>query len=412
MKKILLITMMIISWFYVKCQTEEDDKNNVDSIGINLLNAPSNPAFNLMGISPSSIDRPTDLSAFRLSLQNATNSFTKLPTNYAVEISPAAMFDKNSRTLKKLTEGGLKNTFWQSLSVSIGITQSDKEDKETNDENSFTKIGFGLKFSLVRPGMVRALDSFYLLASQTLDEYEKKKQKYFASNSRLKEIETLMQTAPASDIAALNAERTQIRESLFKKIAEDSTDILKTASNKLKEYTVDRLKFDRHGGFLDFASGVALDFPDNRFDNSSVSKAGAWLTGGYDDTRKGISIAGIGRWLFQPDKIFADDRGTLKSKNIHTLDGGVKLTVTALKGKFNFSSEYIYRSVLTKNVIPSSWRLVFNTEYDVGFNQKLTLAIGRNFDGAISKSGNIIAALNFIKGFGSTKKLPSINPNR
>ena len=49
------------------------------TIKVDLLKAPSSPASNLLGIAPSDIEKPTDVSAFMLSLQSATNSFIKLP---------------------------------------------------------------------------------------------------------------------------------------------------------------------------------------------------------------------------------------------------------------------------------------------------------------------------------------------
>jgi hypothetical protein len=401
MKKIVLLTGIIFSCIYSECQTPPE----TDTVNINLLNAPVNPAFNLMGLSPAEIDRPTDLNSFQLSVLTATNGFTQLPTNYAVELSPAAIFTPHTQTLKNLAIGDFGNTLWQSLSISAAISRSDKEDKETADENSFTKLGFGLKVSLIK-NKAKYIDSFYYQLNKTKEEYTKLYKKHFDFDKRLQEIEKKMEdkTTPDSQIEQLNAERTQRRNAIFKKIKDDSTTALNEYAAKFKEFTKERLKFDRQGGFLDFATGIALDFPDNRFNYSLVSKAGAWLTGGYDNSRKGISALGIARVLFQPDKIFADDNGTLNSKDITTFDIGGKLAVTAMKGKFSFNTEYIRRAVLTKNSIPSSWRLVFNTEYDVGFNQKLTLSLGRNFDGTITKDGNIIAAINFIKGFGSSKK--------
>ena len=165
------------------------------------------------------------------------------------------------------------------------------------------------------------------------------------------------------------------------------------------------MKIERIGLFLDFASGFALDFPDNKFDKSLVSKAGAWLTGGYESGNRGFSFLGIGRYLYQPDKIFADDSGKIKARNISTFDAGARVALNAFQGKFSLNAEAIYRSVLNKNVIKPSWRFTFNAEYSVGLNQKITFAFGRNFNSTITKDGNLIAALNFIKGFGSNKKV-------
>jgi hypothetical protein len=114
---------------------------------------------------------------------------------------------------------------------------------------------------------------------------------------------------------------------------------------------------------------------------------------------------GIARYLFQPDKIFADDNNVIQSKDISTFDAGGKLLFNGFNGRLALSTEVIYRSVLTTSTVDPSWRLVFNTEYDIGKNKKLTFAFGRNFDGAISKGGNLIAALNFISSFGSARKI-------
>ena len=75
------------------------------------------------------------------------------------------------------------------------------------------------------------------------------------------------------------------------------------------------------------------------------------------------------------------------------------------KENLSFSAEAIYRSVLGKSVIDPSWRLVLNAEYNLGANRKLTFAFGRDFDGTISKAGNLIAAINFIAGFGNDRKI-------
>ena len=123
-KLILLFTVFSISMFAYA------QKELPDSIDLNLLNAPSNAAFNLMGISTNAIDKPTDLNSFRLSVQNATNSFTKFPSNYAVEFSPTSLFWKKSQTLKQFNSSKFKDVWQQSLAVSFAYSKSNVEDKE------------------------------------------------------------------------------------------------------------------------------------------------------------------------------------------------------------------------------------------------------------------------------------------
>lgn len=402
---------IIISFFICyACMQAKSQSVLQDSVELNLLNAPANPAFNLMGISPSSVERPTDLNSFRVSIQNATNSFTKLPSNYAVEFSPASIFGRKSQTLQKFNSSKFSDVFWQSFSVSVAVATANKDDKETNDTSSFTKLGFGLKVSLVRPHWtattVNKIDSFYYFLKLTNDEYIKLADPVFRSNEKLQAVEKKMAdpNTAADQIPALVKMQGEIRQSIINGLKDSlQQSALAKASADLKAYS-NGLKIERRGAFLDLASGIALDFPDNRFNYSMVSKAGAWLTGGYENGNKGFSILAIGRYLFQPDKIYADDSAKIKSADISTFDFGGRLLCTALKGKFNIGAEAVYRSVLNDNVIPASWRLVLNAEYDVGFNQKLTFSLGKNFDGTVNKSGNIIAALNFIRGFGSSKK--------
>lgn len=408
MKKI--IAGILLSFFTMVSYGQEADADSL----LNLLNAPANPAFNLMGISPASIDRPTDLNSFRLSVQNATNNFSKLPTSYAVEFSPAVLAAKHSQTLKQFNSQKFADVFRQSFSLSIGMVQATgADDGDSEDSVAFTKIGFGAKFSLIRPkwnsSTSKKVDTFYMLLKKENDLFVSNVAEYIDKNPEVINLQKRMVLNPDSAavlIKMLANKRSELLKQMneeIKKTGEEKDAKKEEIAKDLKAYTK-ALKIEREGGFLDFACGMVVDFPDNRFNNSQVAKGGAWLTGGYENGHKGISALGIARLLFQPDKIFADETGKIATNNISTFDAGGKLAFEALQGKFTFSTEAIYRSVLTKNTIKPSWRAVANLEYDLGLkNQKITLAIGRNFDGTVTKDGTLIAAINFIKGFGGQK---------
>jgi hypothetical protein len=401
-KTISIIALTLIS-VTANCQEATQIDTTID---INILNAPSNPAFNLMGISPSSIDKPTDLNAFRLSIQNATNNFSKLPSNYAIELSPALLFGKKSQTLRQFNSTKLNDYFWQTFSVSLGLAQANHDEGDPKDTSTFTKLGFGIKFSLLRPKWTditaKKIDSFYYFLAVADSINNNRATEMIDNNPEIKSLQIQMASHPEKAIE-LNDSLRKKRQELINKLIASKDEVYITASNELKKYAKG-LKIERSGPFLDVAAGLALDFPDNKFTNSLVSKAGAWITGGYQKGNKGVSILGIGRYLYQPDKIFADDSSKIRMANISTFDAGVRIVVNGLQGKFSMSTEAIYRSVLNKNVIDPSWRLTFNAEYDIGVrNQKITLALGRNFDGTVSKAGTLIAAINFIKGFGSPK---------
>ena len=174
MKRIIFVIISLYISITIKAQV-----NTSDSVSLDLLKAPSSPAFNILGIAPSSIDRPTDLNALRLSIQNSSNNFTKFPSNYALEIAPASLLKLNNQTLDKFNSTTLRDVFWQTLGFSLGLTHSDANGNETNDSTSFTKLGLGIKFSLIRPKWSKNTEGLFVRLKEKqkefLDEVDKKK---------------------------------------------------------------------------------------------------------------------------------------------------------------------------------------------------------------------------------------------
>jgi hypothetical protein len=158
----------------------------------------------------------------------------------------------------------------------------------------------------------------------------------------------------------------------------------------------------RIGFTWDIAGGASTEFRNKRFDNTKLYNAGLWTTIGYTDSVFGSGLFLI-RLLHNPDKIFAKDNMTNDIDDITTFDAGLRYIYARSQSKFSASLEAIYRSVLSSETIEPSWRLVFNAEYAIWQNQKLTFSFGRNFDGTVTKDGNLIAALTFLTGFGNRR---------
>jgi hypothetical protein len=198
--------------------------------------------------------------------------------------------------------------------------------------------------------------------------------------------------------AALN----QMRQVLLDKFRTEklitNTNTYTELKKQARDFTIERVGF-----FLDFAGGFAVRFPTNQLGYSFADNAGAWLTGGYEGGNKALSFYGLARYLYQPEKIYADTTNTISGKNISTFDMGGRLLYATSNDKFDMGAEAIYRSVLNKSIIDPSWRVVFSAEYDLGFNKKLTFNFGRDFNGVVTKGGTLIAAINLITGFGNKK---------
>lgn len=384
----------------------QTDKNN--TVTLDLLRAPASPAFQALGIAPSEVERPTDLNALRVALQNASSGLTKMPSDFAVEIAPANLLNTGGITLGKFDTACFRDLFWQSFALSSAVTHGELKDEVSGDVTSYLKLGVGLRFSLVRPRWTDATRASYQKLYAALAAANACVEDRMEKDEALKKLK-IASFKIAADPSFSDAEKKRkldsvnrisdlIKEKILQSCKEDP-DISGTIKT-----TVNNFRIDRKGAFLDFASGTAIDFPDNRFNNSMVSRAGAWLTGGYVNSEKGISSLAILRYLYQPDKIFADDSKKLKTVDVSTFDAGFRLVYTATGSKFSVSMEGIYRSVLNKKVLDPNWRYTFNADYDLGQNRRLTFAFGKNFDGTISRGGNIIAAINFMAGFGALGK--------
>lgn len=409
MRKLILIFINMLLGCLCWCQENDSLNSKLD-----LLRAPSSPAANLLEFATSDIEKPSDVSSFMLSLQSATTGFTKLPANYAVDLAPFWLLRKGNFTTDRLNSTLFGEVFKQSFVISFGYRNPDSTETNFNTKNSYTSIGF--KFSFARghfdPNTQDALTKIGEIQSRILKLYhdatlsfEKNDPEYIRLKKQRDSLAKIYGTnAPGhpdfvSAAAALTARHKELLVS-----QKETFQSLDAYNKDLKELQslASKFKITRLGFFCDLAGGTSLEFVDKIFDKTNVYNAGAWVTFG-NNSQKGWGTYGIVRYLYNPNKIFADDNDQLKRANISTLDAGGRILYSNPDSRFTFSVEAIYRSVLNKNVIAPSWKLVTNAAYDLPNNQKLTLTFGRNFDGTITKDGNVITALTFLTGFGNKR---------
>ncbi len=394
------------------------------SIRIDLLRAPSSPASSLLGMSPSDIEKPTDINAFMFSLRSATNAFTALPTNYAVEFAPFQLLNK-TRPLDSKTLVDNKENFRRSFVVSLGVKQVDKNDSVLGSAGK-TQFAAGIRFAIKRGEIDNASkqifeniwnlqqqlnnmyadiqkeivfrDPLYKLISDSITAVENRRS--FLSEQ---EFITLMRplfelrqrrNQEITDLISSGTIDTTERRAIFYAIAVDS--LRKTIGAEAR-----KLKLERQGFNLDFAAGSVFDFLDSRFNQSSLFRIGSWLTGGWNMPEQNSSALFMVRYLYSPKTSLINPE--LNPDDFHSIDIGGRVVLTAMQKKLLLSGEGLYRAVLNDAVAKSSWRLMVNAEYEIGINQKLTFSFGRNFDGGTYKGGNVIGAINLLFGLGNQK---------
>lgn len=425
MKKAVLILSFILCALVVKAQ--EPDSEDA-SVKLDLLKAPVSPASNLLGIASSDIDKPTDISSFMLSLQSGTNSFTKLPSNYAIDIAPYWLFKK--KVTDDISTVGLgsqygANVLKQTFVLSFAIRNADSTETGFNPQSTYG--GLGLKFSVFRGKYddetnnaldkikelqkikLRALDSLMIEYRQSSDQEvialrARRKELFQGINVNTTEGQAAIRTVQNSEEykaieKRLNEKLKTLKNAEFSQT--DKMEALQLVNSQIQEIA-STFQTNRVGFTWDINAGISSEFVNKRFDNSRVHNAGVWTNLGYT-TKTGSSFLFLVRFLHNPNQIFAADNAANDMGDISTLDGGFKYAFSKSQSKFNCSVESIYRSVLTENTIDPSWRLLLNADYAIWQNQKLTFSFGRNFDGAVTKDGNLVAALTFLTGFGNKR---------
>lgn len=410
------------------------------TIKLDILRAPSSPAATLLNMSDADIQKPTDPTSLMTTIRNATNNFTNIPKSFALDLAPFKLFGKKYVDTRYLED--TKKQFRQSTVLSLAVNTVEKNDSVPNSVNK-TQLGIGLKFALVRGKINKetkdALETIYSFQKtdenlireiRTNDDEANSLQKthnlLFKDSVRIEREIALLSAGGENAKRATDSLKIQLAVIKLKKDETDSllsarifkissdSDYIKKAkalkiddiNEKIKKQAA-KIKLERIGFSLDFAAGTVVDFLDNKMNSSYITKAGGWLTGGYTDEKTSSSLLFIVRYLYNPKTAVADPN--LKLENLHTLDFGGRFIINTFEKKLQISAESIYRSILNKASAKSSYRILFNAEYEVGVNQKLTFTFGRNFDGETYKGGNIISALNLILGFGNEKisKKPS-----
>jgi hypothetical protein len=395
MKKYLFLAITLLS---VTRGFTQDNASKIDTtISLNLLRAPLSPASSLLGISPNEIQRPTEVKSFMLSLQNAMQNITTLPSSFAIDVAPY-WFGKD-KISQQLSE---RQSIFKTLVLSIAAKNLQTKAKI----DSTTQIGIGFKISLLTGTFDRAdvikLNGFFEDYANEFTKTEKSDKTYMAITSKIdsigKRLVRIRDNAPMDELQKLAIQIDSLSNLKTQRIEQLSVSFLKERKGNVKDFLA--TKPIRTGVKLDVAGGLVWDFPETKFDNAKVLKSSVWLTGGYEH-KNGFAVLGIVRYQFNPDKRFADEKGILKTKSVSTLDGGVRLNFQTEDSPFVISSEYIYRSIIGENL--RSWRWVMNASYEVSSNTILTLSLGRDFDKTFKSDGNLIAALNLVKGFGKSK---------
>lgn len=404
MKKYLLLICLVFTPVITFAQDDE--------LELDVLRAPASPASNLLGTATTDIDKPSDVKSFMASIQSASNSYTKFPSNYAMDFAPFYIFNKNTDfTTEGLRSEKYSDIFKQTFIVSTAITRPDSTNTSLHYGSTYAALGF--KFSICRgkysETIQKRLDVIITLQNElnkltieTIENDIKLDEEYRALLEKRKKLVSGAKTESELKLIVNSDDYKNVEAELSKKLAElvkaDNAEKREGLISKIKMLAAD-FQLERTGFSWDVNGGVSTEFRNKNFSNSKIYNAGLWTNAGYT-TKGGLAFLGLVRYLYNPDKIYALDGITNEYDNLSTFDAGIRIAYSKPQSKFSCSVEAINRSVLSGSNIDPTHKLLFNADYSIFKNQKLTFSFGKDFDGTITKEGNLIAALTFIQGFG------------
>lgn len=464
MKKILLMTYLIIFPLLSFSQTNNDNKEK-DNVSLNLLNAPNEPAFILMDIEETSIERPTNPNKLLISLKKATNNFSVIPESYGLSFAPALLGWSKYFDYKAFINNDGWQNFAQNSIISIGTTSISK-----NDSIISRKLSIGFKLAILRGDINTETKEFkekyyafkkegdriqnetnkkinMILDSDSLYHYHNEKVSTLTENiSKLnksindleKKIEDLKQKNNSfeSDEQSLSKNKEEL-ETLMTQFVDSKqqrnerkiqielnvnseyNEKYKIQLEKLKT-DIKNLEYKRIGFFIDLAGGAVWNFPENKFDNGELYKGAAWINFGWNNSIPIIeisgpfSIIGMGRYsgLRKEEykiKIANTDKDTIKIGNNSYWDLGFKITWDLSKN-CTFSGEGINRIPVNNPDLKSEWKVIFNFDYQIQDNVLLTIGLGKGYDKLNQYKtkmniGDMTAGINLSFGLGSEKNL-------
>jgi len=310
------------------------------SVDINDLRTPVAPAFVLLGIEPTSIDRPKTPKAFALSLLNARPQDNFLPQNYALEVAPYWLFSHVNLTFDDYYNANIIQTFLQTAFLSVATSKMPNLDTLSVG----TSVGLGLNAMLVQG---KANPNLSTLRNQLLN----------------------------------------IQNSILDTPDEDSTQI-NSLMNQAKNIALEIQKLDkkRIGFRIECAGASVIDFPEDDFESGKMTRYGFWFLPAYQLEKPFFDFIALGRFI----------HNEIRDSTENYVDFGGRIVWELTD--FSLSGEFVNRLIKSENnQNENTYRVSTNIEYQVNSNIQVIASFGKNFE---IDTSDLVAFLGVNFGFG------------
>jgi hypothetical protein len=376
------------------------------------LKTPASPSFQLLGIAPSDVERPTTPRAFAVSLLSALQqSDTVLPNGLAVDVAPYWLVPHNSLQFADYIDPKVGQSLRQTFAVSVATTKA----TVPASEPGAIDVGLGVRTSPWAGKSTQAVAKLKTLILVSLKQAS-------IVQTLIDVVGTPTQALPPSVTTIIDglrkADHPDMTDENFKAMLDGIVDRLEAAvgartdlavvqqtlsqmqaegdaSRKKWSLELQRVNQRRLGFTLDVASAFVTRTSDNGRGGARVTREGVWSTAGYNDEH--LSFLGLLRYVGNSEN---------RTSRSDLLDLGARLvgTLNNLDASFEFVSRLDHSSA---KVDDSTYKAVGNVEYKVSEDVSISATFGKDFgDTRFGRPSATLALLGVNFGLGGRPTLP------
>ena len=308
------------------------------------LRTPPSPAFTVLGIEPSAVERPATPSDVALSFVNKIRQGT-FPKDYAFEASPYWLVSQPDLSWNSDVTRNVAESVARTMSLSIATAETG------TTEAPVTSLAIGVRTLLSSGRMTastqRALAALEQTLSQTGDVFLR-----MVGEAGLDALDTRLASG-AITVADYEARKQELTAIVLE------SEEYREAMNRAEDVAA-----RREGFFFEVAAGFVWDFAGAAWDSRTFRQRGVWATPSYEFGA--WSLVGVLRYLDETGAFDAD-----------ALDwGGRALYSTA---DYALSLEFVQRSPIEPtDAIERSHRLVGIAEYRVSRASWVIASFGKD----------------------------------
>jgi hypothetical protein len=344
------------------------------------LRTPDSPAFVLLGVSPTEIQRPTTPKGVSTALGGfVSGADITIPKNYGLEVAPYWLFAHPDLDVRHYREERWRRLY-RTFSVSVATAQATRTTMDAMgmaQSHTDSDLGIGARAILWQGGAEdectrqanaygQKLASDVLLGKAEMDDIEK------AHGFGTPEYNAAVEQALKA-----KAEQAAKAGQAAKGLAASPTCVAAAASAK--------------GLSVDLAGALDVHFADSKVtkDSASLAAKALWFNVSYD--LDDLALAGMLRYA-------SHDTMTGRQR---VVDGGIQGLYKAKT--FALSAEGLYRYRVDAPDDRSTYKVDVSVEYEISGGTWISVALGKNFTFSPGDAGSLFSLANVKLGMGKPK---------